>query len=84
MDKWVDKLNLMPLEMGLERHGDTIQNKIIFYETFLNQSDKVIQQFEREERYKLGTTISDDEYLELEDLREQAVIKIQQLSKDPE
>lgn len=84
MDKWVERLNLMPLEMGLERHGDTIQNRIIFYETFLNQSDKVVSQFEREERYKLVTTLSEEEYLELEELREQAVLKIQQLSKDPE
>ena len=81
MDKWVEKLNLMPLEMGLERHGDTIQNKIIFYETFLNQSDKAIKQFEREEHYKLGTTLSDDEYLELCELRDQAFLILRELER---
>ena len=58
MDKWVDKLNLMPLEMGLERHGDTTQNRIIFHQTFIEKSEKVLKQFELEERLKVQTTLN--------------------------
>lgn len=76
MNKWVEKLNLMPLEMGLERHGDTIQNRIIFYETFLNQSEELINRYEQEESYGIPTSISDYEYLELIELRKQAVLEL--------
>lgn len=69
MDKWVEKLNLMPLEIGLERHGDTIQNRIVFYQTFLNQSGELINRYEQEVLYGIPTSISNYEYLELLELR---------------
>ncbi|MFQ9923776.1 MAG: hypothetical protein ACLRVU_09690 [Beduini sp.] len=81
MDKWVEKLNLMPLEMGLERHGDTVQNRIIFYQTFIDQSVKKIQQFELESRLKIQPTLSDDEYLELCELRDQAFLTLRELER---
>lgn len=76
MDKWVEKLNLMPLEIGLERHGNTIQNRIVFYQTFLNQSRELINRYEQEVSYGIPTSISNYEYLELLELRKQTVLEL--------
>ena len=81
MDNWLELLNMMPVNFYLDRHGDTIENRIVFYKTFLNQSDNVIKLFKNEKEYGLKTTISYDDYTELLLIRKEVIEQIQNLNK---
>ena len=74
--RWLSKMQMAELEFYLDRHGDTDETRLIFYQTFLNQSDKKMFQYEREKKFNIQVSLSLEEYHELEELRKYCVEQI--------
>ena len=71
--KYLDSCDMLPLEESKQVHGDTVDTEYTFYQTFLIQSDRKVLQYLRECSLEIPTTLTYDEYIELEHCRQYAV-----------
>lgn len=74
--KYLDLCNMDSLESKIAFYGETKEVYYTFYETFLIQSDRRVLQYLRECSLGIETTLSYDEYLELEEIRQYCVDQI--------
>lgn len=79
LKNWLPKMIMADLQFYLDRHGDTDETRIMFYQTFLNQSDKEIMQNDREQQLNVTTSLSDEEYIELQEVRQYCVEQIRDI-----
>lgn len=80
--KFLKSCDMLSLEESLLHHGDTLDTEYTFYYTFLIQSDKKVLQYLRECSLDLKTTLTYDEYIELEHCRQYAVEQMRVLEKE--
>lgn len=71
--KYLEMCDMDSLESKIAFYGDTEEVYYTFYETFLIQSDRRVLQYLRECSLGIETTLSYDEYIELEEIREYCV-----------
>lgn len=80
--KFLKSCDMLSLEESLLHHGDTLDTRYTFYFTFLVQSDKKVLQYLRECSLDIETTLTYDEYIELEHCRQYAVKQMRVLEKE--
>lgn len=80
--KFLKSCDMMSLEESKVHHGDTLDTEYTFYFTFLIQSDKKVLQYLRECSLDIETTLTYDEYIELEHCRQYAVEQMRVLEKE--
>ena len=77
--KYLDMCCMRTLDASIAIYGDVLDTYYTFYDTFLIQSDRRVLQYLRECSLGIETTLSYEEYIELETIREQCVEEIRKL-----
>lgn len=80
--KFLKSCDMLSLEDSLKVHGDSLVTRYTFYSTFLIQSDKKVLQYLRECSLDIETTLTYDEYIELEHCRQYAVEQVRELEEE--
>lgn len=80
--KYLDMCRMLSFEDSLRVHGDTMDTYCTFYETFLIQSDRRVLQYLRECSLNIPTTLTYEEYIELESIRQYCVDQLRSLTAE--
>lgn len=80
--EFLKSCDMLSLEESLKTHGDSLVTRYTFYSTFLTQSDKKVLQYLRECSLDIETTLTYDEYIELEHCRQYAVEQVRELEEE--
>ena len=78
-EKYLKMCNLPSLNDYLEMYGNSKNIEYVYYDTFLIQSDRRVLQHLREKSLGIQTSLTEEEYLELENCRQFCVEKIRAL-----
>lgn len=79
--KYIDMCHMLSLEDSIALYGDNAGTYITFYDTFLIQSDRRVLQYLRECSLDIETSLTYDEYIELEQARQFCVEQIRKIKE---